>query len=1052
MKTSRQRASFLSRRGRSTSHLQGSQSDSRRLRFESLEDRRMLAAVTVGNALDVVNAPDTSSIAALIANDGGDGISLREAITASNNTAGSDTISFDTSVFNGEAIDVIRLQTGQLVISEAVHIDGGSQAVVISGDASGDDVLVSGTFLTNITASETAGVLGDNNGRVLDVVTPAGDEVKLTGLTITGGNGSGHGNGIKGNDTNLVIENSAISGNRATNRGGGIHTDDGDVTLTDSTVSGNSSGDEGGGIWTGSGNVTLMGSTVSGNNSAADGGGIRTGSGAVTLMGSTVSGNSTTGIDADGGGILAFSGNVTLTNSTVSGNSSSDDGGGIRTRLSGDVTLTNSTVSGNSSADVGGGIVADSTSTVTLTSSTVSGNSSADNGGGIWTSSGAVTLTDSTVSENSTLADGGGIFTLTGEVTLTGSTVSGNTSADDGGGIFTDSGAVTLTSSTISGNRTTGSITNRGGGIYTDSGTVLLMSSTISGNSTTGINSSGGGIFTLTGAVTLTSSTISGNSAMGSNTRGGGIYTAAGDVMLTSSTVTENTAGGAGGGVFVPNLFFYSPTFLIENSIVADNNMAGTAPDLAHDFSGTLTVNHSLIGNTSGTAITATTGTGNILNQAADLASLANNGGPTETHALLASSPAIDAGDPSIVFDANVFDQRGAPSVRVVGGRIDIGALEDQPVADSADFDTDGDVDGSDFLAWQRGFGTAAPNATPADGDANGDKVVDATDLLVWEDQFGSLDVGPVFTVSRELQAPQYGFTEFNDPFDPFQGSIAVDVLEFGATPLATFAISNYDVIELRLTAPAGMKYLLSEAAEFTWVGDLGFNFPGASSFESIDAFVSFNTLSGTPPTVDVIGSHGTNEDELKIQALSSTNASAGFEFDEIIFSWDVAGVSGSIHDYSIVDAGVFFGVSTNGPEIGFVRRLPVGSSDPGLALSLVPISPGAVAAALGSSEQSAVPGPPTAAVAATDTALIDAALAMQWVRDSLHEEDSPALDEPQSLEVAFKAALAATDDISLPFLRSATDALEPPTAFDVETEKIGEPWLSDELLEQVFG
>ena len=54
----------------------------------------------------------------------------------------------------------------------------------------------------------------------------------------------------------------------------------------------------------------------------------------------------------------------------------------------------------------------------------------------------------------------------------------------------------------------------------------------------------------------------------------------------------------------------------------------------------------------------------------------------------------------------------------------------------SADFNLDGVVDGSDFLAWQRGFGTAS-GATPQIGDANSDGAVDASDLSVWRDQFG---------------------------------------------------------------------------------------------------------------------------------------------------------------------------------------------------------------------------------------------------------------------------------------------------------------------------
>ena len=61
-----------------------------------------------------------------------------------------------------------------------------------------------------------------------------------------------------------------------------------------------------------------------------------------------------------------------------------------------------------------------------------------------------------------------------------------------------------------------------------------------------------------------------------------------------------------------------------------------------------------------------------------------------------------------------------------------------QAIGLAADFDTDGDVDGADFLAWQRGFGTQAPNATPADGDADNDQDVDAADLGIWQGQFGS--------------------------------------------------------------------------------------------------------------------------------------------------------------------------------------------------------------------------------------------------------------------------------------------------------------------------
>ena len=77
-------------------------------------------------------------------------------------------------------------------------------------------------------------------------------------------------------------------------------------------------------------------------------------------------------------------------------------------------------------------------------------------------------------------------------------------------------------------------------------------------------------------------------------------------------------------------------------------------------------------------------GVGNLVGVSPNLGPLADNGGLTQTHALLDGSPAIDAGDPGIGFDASEFDQRDAPSARVVDGevnglRIDIGAYEFNP-------------------------------------------------------------------------------------------------------------------------------------------------------------------------------------------------------------------------------------------------------------------------------------------------------------------------------------------------------------------------------------
>jgi hypothetical protein len=57
-------------------------------------------------------------------------------------------------------------------------------------------------------------------------------------------------------------------------------------------------------------------------------------------------------------------------------------------------------------------------------------------------------------------------------------------------------------------------------------------------------------------------------------------------------------------------------------------------------------------------------------------------------------------------------------------------------IAENADFNSDGKVDGRDFLIWQRGFGGEASQAT---GDANADGHVDANDLAIWQNQFGTM-------------------------------------------------------------------------------------------------------------------------------------------------------------------------------------------------------------------------------------------------------------------------------------------------------------------------
>jgi CSLREA domain-containing protein len=327
----------------------------------------------------------------------------------------------------------------------------------------------------------------------------------------------------------------------------------------------------------------------------------------------------------------------------------------------GDVTLNGLTLTNGRSGtgQEGGAIRSLGTRTLSLGDCRISNNSAGGFGGGIGGRSTTVTLTNSTLSNNSAGGAGGGIDV--GTVTLTNSTVTGNSSQQFGGGM--EAGTVTLTNCTVSGN----SAVLHGGGIVMVS--LTLTNSTVSGNTA---GTSGGGIQGAT--VTATNSTISANAA---GTNGGGIFS--GSPTLTNCTVTGNTAAGNGGGLDIVN------TLTLRGSIVAGNRDTGDGshPDL-RPGTGTLTVSNSLVGNNNGTSLTATGATpdasGNLIGSAASpldplLGPLADNGGPTQTHALLTGSPAIDRGaNPGNL----TTDQRGSGFRRFSGLAADVGAFEVQ--------------------------------------------------------------------------------------------------------------------------------------------------------------------------------------------------------------------------------------------------------------------------------------------------------------------------------------------------------------------------------------
>jgi hypothetical protein len=429
----------------------------------------------------------------------------------------------------------------------------------------------------------------------------------------------------------------------------------------------------------------------------------------------TLSGLKLTGGDAAGnGGAISSAEELIVNSSTISGNAATGNGGGISEigvhsfTPQGHLSIINSTISGNTavgSAVYGGrgsGIYAYD-SIVTVTGSTISGNVGPSLGGGIYSGYGILNITNSTISGNSStirFGYGGGINSNHGSVTVSGSTISGNSAADSGGGIDSEHGNLTITSSTISGN----SAGKDGGGISVYLGNLTITSSTISGNSAT---DSGGISLELesTQTATIVQSTISGNSAAEED---GGLSLDGGLTTIRYSTITNNSApAGNHGGVTLESSSTGTTQLDVTSTIIAGN--IGSDVDGFIEGPNTLVQSHgyNLIG--SGNTI-------GVFNQPGDqtganplLGSLADNGGPTKTHALLVGSPAIDAGDPAAVAGVGnvpTFDERGAPADRVADGdgdsaaRIDIGAFERQPsqlLVDTLADESDGDFTAGDF-------------------------------------------------------------------------------------------------------------------------------------------------------------------------------------------------------------------------------------------------------------------------------------------------------------------------------------------------------------------
>ncbi len=330
--------------------------------------------------------------------------------------------------------------------------------------------------------------------------------------------------------------------------------------------------------------------------------------------------------------------------------------------------------------------------------------------------SGRLTVTNSTFSGNS---GGVAIGNGAGTVTVTNSTFSNN-SGYEGGAIYNGGGTLTVTNSTFSGNVAH----NRGfgGAIENSSGTVTVTNSTFSGN--LGIGGFGGAIDNG-GTLILTNSTFTGNSAF----VGGAIYNG-GTLIVTNSTFSGNGAEDGNGGA-IENFCadgVSSCAATLTNTIVANSpsggNCVGTITDDGHNLD-------------DGTTCGFSTANGSLGNTDPKLAAgLADNGGPTQTIALEAGSPAINAGDESVCAAApvNGLDQRGFARPRTGYANCSIGAYEYNspgPPPCTGDCNDDGQVTVDELLTVAAiTLGNAPPsqclNGIPSGAQANISLIIQA--------------------------------------------------------------------------------------------------------------------------------------------------------------------------------------------------------------------------------------------------------------------------------------------------------------------------------------
>jgi predicted outer membrane repeat protein len=299
-------------------------------------------------------------------------------------------------------------------------------------------------------------------------------------------------------------------------------------------------------------------------------------------------------------------------------------------------------------------------------------------GGAVFIFTGSATIEDSTLRDHRAGAYGGALYrTGSGTTTVRFSQLINNEAVDNGGAVYSTGGTTIISSSLVDGNQSDGS----GGGLYVSTGSLEVIDSTISNNSS---EDNGGGIGTSNSfsdsltTLTVLQSTISGNEA-GAGDEGfplpvptgsrftsgfGGGISSLGSLDIRHSTLVDNIANDYS-ALFFGLSVVDADTKTIESSILAGDGTlcGGRTLDTLIPQGENLSTDDSCPGFT-------------LINTDPLLGPLADNGGPTPTHALLQDSPAIDAAGECPV--ELTVDQREFPRPGAGTTLCDLGAFEYQ--------------------------------------------------------------------------------------------------------------------------------------------------------------------------------------------------------------------------------------------------------------------------------------------------------------------------------------------------------------------------------------